>query len=91
MGLQEDTGTTKAQFNYLALVFYVTYLVFEIPQGYLMQRFPTAKYLGVNIILWGSKSFPDLPTSPTNLTPHPRSRIKLGSSKASCFLVCNLS
>jgi hypothetical protein len=28
-------------------------MVCEIPQGYLMQRFPTAKYLGVQVILWG--------------------------------------
>ncbi|KAL1962098.1 hypothetical protein VTN77DRAFT_565 [Rasamsonia byssochlamydoides] len=40
-------------FANLALAFYVTYLVFELPTGYLMQRFPTAKYLGLNVILWG--------------------------------------
>jgi sugar phosphate permease len=53
MGLQGDTGTTATQFSYLALVFYITYLVFELPQGWGMQRFPTAKYLGCNVILWG--------------------------------------
>ncbi|KAL3420336.1 allantoate permease [Phlyctema vagabunda] len=53
MGLREDTGTTNGQFSYLALVFYVSYCVCEIPQGYLMQRFPTAKYLGVQVMLWG--------------------------------------
>lgn len=53
MGLQEDTGITGDQFSLLALVFYVTYLAFEFPTGYLMQRFPTAKYLGANVILWG--------------------------------------
>lgn len=53
MGLQADTNTTPDQFSYLALAFYCSYLICEIPQGYLMQRFPTAKYLGVQIILWG--------------------------------------
>ncbi|KAI4592461.1 hypothetical protein KJ359_011158 [Pestalotiopsis sp. 9143b] len=53
MGLQEDTGITGDQFSLLALVFYVTYLAFEFPTGYLMQRLPTAKYLGANVILWG--------------------------------------
>ena len=48
MGLYEDTGITKNQFALLALIFYVTYLVFESPTGYLMQRLPTAKYLGAN-------------------------------------------
>ncbi|KAI0127941.1 allantoin permease [Xylariales sp. AK1849] len=53
MGLQEDTSITGDQYSLLALVFYVTYLAFELPTGYLMQRLPTAKYLGANITLWG--------------------------------------
>ncbi|KAI2609164.1 allantoate permease [Hypoxylon sp. NC1633] len=53
MGLQEDTGITGNQFSLLATLFYVTYLAFEFPTGYLMQRLPTAKYLGANVILWG--------------------------------------
>ena len=48
MGLYQDTGITTNQFSLLALIFYVTYLVFEMPTGYLMQRLPTAKYLGAN-------------------------------------------
>lgn len=44
---------TADQFSQLALVFYVTYLAFELPTGYLMQRLPTAKYLGANVALWG--------------------------------------
>lgn len=53
MGLRQDTGISADQFSQLALVFYVTYLAFEFPTGYLMQRLPTAKYLGANVILWG--------------------------------------
>lgn len=53
MDLKEDTGINTDQFSQLALVFYVTYLAFEFPTGYLMQRLPTAKYLGANVILWG--------------------------------------
>ncbi|KAH9898969.1 allantoate permease [Xylariomycetidae sp. FL2044] len=53
MGLQEDTGITGNQFSLLATLFYVTYLAFEFPTGYLMQRLPTAKYLGANVCLWG--------------------------------------
>nr|POF07663.1 thiamine pathway transporter thi73 [Quercus suber] len=53
MGLQADTHISKDQFSYLALVFYVTYLVFEFPHGYAMQRLPTAKYLGAMVSLWG--------------------------------------
>ncbi len=54
MGLQKDTHITGDQFSQLALVFYVTYLAFEFPTGYLMQRLPTAKYLGANVALWGA-------------------------------------
>lgn len=53
MGLQKDTGIDGDQFSQLALVFYVSYLAFEFPTGYLMQRLPTAKYLGANVALWG--------------------------------------
>ncbi|KAI2792686.1 hypothetical protein POX_b02727 [Penicillium oxalicum] len=53
MGLLEDTNMRTNQFSNLTLAFYVTYLVFELPTGYLMQRLPTAKYLGLNVVLWG--------------------------------------
>ncbi|KAJ9306737.1 hypothetical protein DTO217A2_3724 [Paecilomyces variotii] len=53
MGLLSDTDMTTDQFSNLALAFYITYLFFEFPTGYLMQRLPTAKYLGVNVALWG--------------------------------------
>jgi MFS family permease len=53
MGLKEDTGITGDQYSELATMFYVTYLLFEFPTGYLMQRLPTAKFLSVNVILWG--------------------------------------
>ncbi|PYH49058.1 putative MFS transporter [Aspergillus saccharolyticus JOP 1030-1] len=53
MGLLDDTGMRTDQFSNLALAFYVSYLFFELPTGYLMQRLPTAKYLGLNVTLWG--------------------------------------
>ena len=48
MGLKKDNHMSQAQFSNLSLAFYVTYLFFEFPTGYLMQRLPTAKYLGLN-------------------------------------------
>ena len=56
MGLYQDTHINTDQFALLALVFYVTYLAFEIPTGYLMQRLPTAKYLGLNGSVVGNRS-----------------------------------
>lgn len=53
MGLQADTNTTASQFSYLALVFYVSYLFCEPIHAYLMQRYPTAKYLGTMVTCWG--------------------------------------
>jgi sugar phosphate permease len=53
MGLQEDANLTETQFSTLALIFYVSYLGLEFPHGYLMQRFPTAKYIGCMVTLWG--------------------------------------
>ncbi|CAL5870096.1 uncharacterized protein PFLUO_LOCUS4330 [Penicillium psychrofluorescens] len=53
MGLLTDTNMKTNEFSDLTLAFYVTYLVFELPTGFLMQRLPTAKYLGGNVILWG--------------------------------------
>ncbi|USW48981.1 Putative major facilitator superfamily, MFS transporter superfamily [Septoria linicola] len=53
MGLEEDTGMTKDQFSNLALIFYVSYLAFEFPHAYGMQKLPTARYLGCMVILWG--------------------------------------
>jgi hypothetical protein len=51
MGLLSDTNMQTNQFSDLTLAFYVTYLFFELPTGYLMQRLPTAKYLGFNGML----------------------------------------
>lgn len=48
MGIFDDANIDGNQFSYLAMAFYVSYLVFELPTGYLMQRLPLAKYLGAN-------------------------------------------
>lgn len=53
MGLQKDVGISPGQYSQLAMIFYVSYLGFEFPHAYGMQRLPTAKYLGVMVFLWG--------------------------------------
>ncbi|KAF2029663.1 allantoin permease [Setomelanomma holmii] len=53
MGLYDDANITTAQFSNLALFFYVSYLALEFPHGWGMQHFPTAKYLGGAVMLWG--------------------------------------
>lgn len=48
MGIREDNNIDTNQYSRLALAFYVTFLFFELPQGYALQHFPLSKYLGAN-------------------------------------------
>ncbi|GAA5820323.1 hypothetical protein JCM11251_005574 [Rhodosporidiobolus azoricus] len=48
---------TGLHYNLVTMAFYVGFLIFEMPQATLAQRFPLAKYLGVNIILWAAMLF----------------------------------
>lgn len=54
MGLLEDTNIGTNEYANLSLLFYVSFLAFELPHAYLMQRFPAAKYLGVMVMCWGT-------------------------------------
>jgi MFS family permease len=38
----------------LSSVFYFGFLVWALPTNFLLQRFPVAKYLGINIFVWGA-------------------------------------
>ncbi|KAF5393880.1 hypothetical protein D9757_000097 [Collybiopsis confluens] len=40
-------------YNLVSMAFYLGFLVFEFPTVYLSQKTRVAKYLGINIILWG--------------------------------------
>jgi len=53
MGLRQDTHITGDQYSQLAMIFYVSYLGFEFPHAWGMQRFPTAKYIGIMVTFWG--------------------------------------
>ncbi|KAJ5613391.1 hypothetical protein N7510_006585 [Penicillium lagena] len=53
MGLQEDLGMTDDNFSLMATLFFVGFAVAEVPQGYLLQAFPLAKVLGLNLLCWG--------------------------------------
>ncbi|KAK4493727.1 hypothetical protein PRZ48_014912 [Zasmidium cellare] len=54
MGIREDADLTTEQYGTLAWLFYLGFLIFEFPHAYLMQRFPTAKYLGTMVCCWGA-------------------------------------
>ncbi|KAK3708023.1 hypothetical protein LTR37_011716 [Vermiconidia calcicola] len=54
MGIIEDTNLSTEEYGTLSLIFYVAFLAFEFPHAYLMQRLPTAKYLGSMVVCWGT-------------------------------------
>lgn len=48
MGIIEDTNLPANGFSNLAMAFYISFFVFEPLQAYCIQRFPVAKWLGIN-------------------------------------------
>ncbi|KAG0166807.1 hypothetical protein DFQ28_010695 [Apophysomyces sp. BC1034] len=68
LGIRKDTGITDEQFSWLGSIFYLGYLVFQIPNAVLIQRISLGKYMGGLIAVWGvvlvctseGKNFPQL-------------------------------
>ncbi|KAF7845962.1 hypothetical protein BT93_L5800 [Corymbia citriodora subsp. variegata] len=52
-GLKTGTHLVGQDYSWLGSIFYFGYLVAQYPAGYLLQRLPTAKVLGVTTIVWG--------------------------------------
>jgi MFS family permease len=53
MGLQKDLNMSGNDFSWMATAFFIGFAVAEFPQGWLLQRFPLGKVLGLNILCWG--------------------------------------
>ncbi|KAH7310460.1 major facilitator superfamily domain-containing protein [Stachybotrys elegans] len=53
MGIQQDLNLQGNDFSNIATFLFVGLLCFEIPNIYFLQMMPAAKWLGVNVILWG--------------------------------------
>ncbi|EGV64827.1 hypothetical protein CANTEDRAFT_120846 [Yamadazyma tenuis ATCC 10573] len=53
MGLQAELGLVGDQFSRLPMSFFIAYIVFEFLQMFVIQKFPVAKVLGVNVVIWG--------------------------------------
>ncbi|KAI7853647.1 major facilitator superfamily domain-containing protein, partial [Circinella umbellata] len=51
--LLEDTRINGNEFSWIASIFFLGYLAFQIPNQYLIQKFSISNYLGTFIILWG--------------------------------------
>ncbi|ORZ25526.1 major facilitator superfamily domain-containing protein [Absidia repens] len=53
LGMLEDTHTSKSQYSLLGSMFYVGFILFQLPNNYLIQRLPIGRYLGALLVLWG--------------------------------------
>ncbi|GAA5795862.1 hypothetical protein HPULCUR_001224 [Helicostylum pulchrum] len=51
---EEDIGITPDQFNTCVTIFYVGFLIFQIPSNILLKRFTARRWLPLLMILWGS-------------------------------------
>ncbi|KAM5343642.1 hypothetical protein ACJ41O_012179 [Fusarium nematophilum] len=75
MGLSTDLNFQGNDFSWMATAFFIGFAVAEFPQGFLIQRFPVSKVLGINVILWGvticcsaaAQSFPGMTAARTLL------------------------
>ncbi|EFQ25972.1 major facilitator superfamily transporter [Colletotrichum graminicola M1.001] len=54
MGLPKDLKLVGNEFSNIATFLFVGLLCFEIPNIYFLQMAPAAKWLGLNVILWGA-------------------------------------
>jgi MFS family permease len=52
-GIIKDAKLVGQDYSWASSIFYFGYLVAEYPGVAILQRFPVAKFLGANIILWG--------------------------------------
>ncbi|CAO0795511.1 unnamed protein product [Mucor circinelloides] len=53
LGIIEDTGMSGSQYSWLGSIFYLGYLVCQVPNNYLIQRLPIGRYLGGVLVIWG--------------------------------------
>ncbi|PMD54472.1 major facilitator superfamily transporter [Hyaloscypha bicolor E] len=53
MGIIPETHLVGTQYSWLTSIIYIVILLVEWPENLIIQRVPIAKWLGLNIILWG--------------------------------------
>ncbi|KAK1992340.1 major facilitator superfamily transporter [Colletotrichum falcatum] len=54
MGIVSDTGLKGQEYSWLTTIIYLVILCVEYPENYIIQKVPIAKWLSLNIILWGA-------------------------------------
>lgn len=53
VGMSGDIGLSKAQYGNAASLFFVTYIIFQIPSNFVLKRVGAPVWLGVLLIGWG--------------------------------------
>lgn len=52
-GLEDDLGMDGNKYNNALVVFFVPYIIFEVPSNMLLKRFSPSVWLGINMFLFG--------------------------------------
>lgn len=53
LGIIQGTGMSGSQYSWLGSIFYLGYILFQLPNNYFLQKFTIHRYLGTLLILWG--------------------------------------
>lgn len=53
MGMVDQLHLVNDDYSNASSSFYIAVLLFSVPNMWLLNRFPVAKCLGINLILWG--------------------------------------
>lgn len=53
MGIKKDAHLVGQDYSWLGTILYMGVLVGEYPTNLLLQKFPVAKYLAINVGCWG--------------------------------------
>ncbi|CEI90193.1 hypothetical protein RMCBS344292_04523 [Rhizopus microsporus] len=53
MSFKTDLNLQGSQYSLLGTMFYLGYFIYQLPNNFLLQRIPIARYIGVLVILWG--------------------------------------
>ncbi|KAI8330658.1 major facilitator superfamily domain-containing protein [Choanephora cucurbitarum] len=53
----EDTHISRDQYSWLGSIFYLGFLCMQLPNNYMMQKFPLSRYVGTMLIIWGAVLF----------------------------------
>ncbi|KAJ5962442.1 hypothetical protein N7501_007383 [Penicillium viridicatum] len=54
MGIKSDAHLVGQQYSWLGTILYIGILCGEYPQNLLLQKFPVAKTLAINVFIWGA-------------------------------------